>query len=257
MHEIGGFLEAPIDARKSHVSHLVDVAQAFHHPLADGHARHFALIFVGDFVHDFFHEVFDQLRADGAFLAGLADSGQEFFLGEFLAPTVPFHDHQAFMLDLLVGGKAMRTAEAFPASADDGPFARSPRINDLIIQATAFRTTHKRTTLPNAVVRVWYHTKYSGVKSVKQLNGRSLLTTHGEADRAISRRQTRVAGGAPADPGAGRCPGAHDPLRHQRRHRENEGPAGQNEPAAKSPDTSRPSAKSSGYSAQSGLARRA
>jgi len=98
---------------------LHDIAQFFHHPLADGHARHFAFVFVSDFVHDFLNKVFDDLRTDGALLAGFAHAGQEFFFGELFAPPVAFDDHQTFMLDLLVSGEAMGATETFAPAADD------------------------------------------------------------------------------------------------------------------------------------------
>jgi hypothetical protein len=91
------------------------------------------------------HQVVQRLQADGAFLAGLLDAGQKFFARKFLAPSVAFENHEAFMFHFLVGGEAMGAAGAFAAAADGCAFTRSTRINDLIFLTAAFGTTHKTT----------------------------------------------------------------------------------------------------------------
>ena len=124
LDKIGRLLEPPIHAGESHVGHFVHLTQRFHHALANGHARHFAIVFVGDFVHDFFHQVLDDLWAYGTFLTGLAHTREEFFLGEFLAPSIPFDDHQTLVLDLFVGGETVAAIEAFAPPTDDRALAR-------------------------------------------------------------------------------------------------------------------------------------
>src|SRR6185295_15056058 len=44
--KIFGFLELPVNAGEAHVGDLIQVAQSFHHALADGHAGHLALVLV-------------------------------------------------------------------------------------------------------------------------------------------------------------------------------------------------------------------
>jgi hypothetical protein len=47
----------------------------------------------------------------------------ELVAGEFLAAAVALDDHEAFMLDFLVGGEPMAALEAFTAAADGRAFA--------------------------------------------------------------------------------------------------------------------------------------
>src|ERR1035441_3805309 len=45
-HKIGRFLEAPIHTGKTHVSHVVDLAQPFHDQLPDEFGGHFTPILI-------------------------------------------------------------------------------------------------------------------------------------------------------------------------------------------------------------------
>ena len=118
LHKLGRFLEPPINTGKAHVGHRVNFAQGLHDPFADGHAGHFAVIFVRYFVHNLLDQIGDDFGADGPLLAGLPETGEQFVLGKLLAPAVAFDHDQPFVLDLLIRGETMLALQALPAAAD-------------------------------------------------------------------------------------------------------------------------------------------
>src|SRR5271154_1616091 len=144
--KLGGFLESPIHAGKTDVGHFVNVAQRFHDAFANGHSRDFAIIFDDNFVHDGFDQIFDGFGADGTFLAGFLEAGEEFFPGELLAAAIALYDHQALIFNFFIGGEAMIALQTLAAAANSRAFAGSPRIDDLIILIAALWTAHKNRT---------------------------------------------------------------------------------------------------------------
>ncbi len=78
-----------------------------------------------------------------------------------------------------------------------------------------------------------------------------------ETDRAVPGRTAGTSGSARSYASSGRRAGAGYPFGHQRRDREDEGGAGENEPAPEGTSTARPGSQGPGDGQDAGLARRA
>src|SRR5437667_4766627 len=162
MDEIGGLLEPAIDAGETHVSHLVNLAQAVHDQLADDLRGYFAFVLVGGFVDDSLGQVLDDLVADRAFLAGFLDAGQEFFPSQLFAAAIAFKHHQSRALDLLVSCESKGASATLAAAANGGPLARGARVNDLVILTAALWASHSEIATANSV---WLSLAYKQLES--------------------------------------------------------------------------------------------
>ena len=116
--EFVDLLKSPIDTGKADICDLVQLAQCLHHARANFRARNLAVIFIRDIVHNFLNDLLDGLGADGPLLAGFFQARQQLLPGKLLPPAIPLDHHQAFVLDFLVGGKALGTLQTLAAAAD-------------------------------------------------------------------------------------------------------------------------------------------
>src|ERR1700722_16468626 len=144
MHEVGGFLEASVYARKPDKRDLINLPQPRHDALADVRTGHLPVVFVRNFVDDSLQQILDDLRADGALLEGFFQTGRQLFPGKLLAPAVALDHHKPLPFNFFVGGEAMPATDALSATANSRSLARRARVNHLVILTTAFRTTHSR-----------------------------------------------------------------------------------------------------------------
>src|ERR1051325_1812753 len=150
--EVSRLVKPPIDAGKPHVGHLVEVAQALHHTLADRHARHLVFVARRDLVGDAVHDFLNGLMADGPLLARALDAVEELFAREQLAAAVALDDHQPRVFDLFVGREAKTAAQAFAPTADGRPLLRTPGVDDFVFLLAALRATHST---PNTFGSGW------------------------------------------------------------------------------------------------------
>jgi hypothetical protein len=84
----------------------------------------------------------DVVLGDRAFLTSPLKAGGQFFFGKHLTTSIPFHDHQGVVFDLLVGGEPMLASQAFAPTPDGGPFLGGSGVDDLVILTAAFGTAH-------------------------------------------------------------------------------------------------------------------
>src|SRR4051812_3157233 len=71
LHEIGGFLETPVNAGVSDIRHRIQSPQTLHHAFANGRAGNFPLKGARKVVNDFVHYLDDLLLGGRPFFASL------------------------------------------------------------------------------------------------------------------------------------------------------------------------------------------
>src|SRR5436190_1198267 len=79
LHEIGGFIEPPVDAGVADIGYRIERSQAFHYARADRAVGNFAIEVVAEIFDDFFDQAVDGLLSDGPFLACLQNAGRELY----------------------------------------------------------------------------------------------------------------------------------------------------------------------------------
>src|SRR3954464_621028 len=79
LHEIGGFLETPVDAGVADVGHRIQSAQTLHHAFTNRGAGNFPLEGTGKVVNDFVHHLDNLLLGGRPFFASLLDAREQLF----------------------------------------------------------------------------------------------------------------------------------------------------------------------------------
>lgn len=111
-------LEAAVDGGEADVGHVVDVAQAVHHQLADAQAIDLAPAQGVQLGLDLAGRLLQVSLRDGALGAGRAHALEHLVQVELLAPAVALDDQQVQGRHPLVGGETLAALLAFPPPAD-------------------------------------------------------------------------------------------------------------------------------------------
>src|SRR5688572_20531555 len=141
-----------IHGREPDVSDLVEPLEFVHDEPADLLRRHLLLgTLLGRGLHLVGNRL-DRRDADGTFLAGLEQAGDELLPLEALASAVFLDHHVRDLVDPLVAGEAAAAVETLPPAPDDLAFLALARVDDLIAQMTAEWALHWRQALPYRVL---------------------------------------------------------------------------------------------------------
>lgn len=142
VHELINVLELAVDRREPDIGNLVELVQLLHDFFADDPTFNFTFAHLLDPLLDAIRDVLDRGRADGSFLAGFLEAGQDFRAVERLAPPVFLHDYRENFFNPLVGRIAAFTAETLAAPSNDLAFLGHTRVHHLVFELVAERTFH-------------------------------------------------------------------------------------------------------------------
>src|SRR5678816_2458028 len=135
-------LKTAIHRGKTYVSHLIEMPQLFHHPLAYGTRGNLTLAERAQRMADSTDRLLDGFAADGTLLEGTCYSGTQLCLIERRAALVSFDDERHDELRRLEGRKALGTRQTFASAPDLPAFARQSRVDDFSFGVPAERTMH-------------------------------------------------------------------------------------------------------------------
>ena len=142
--ELVDVLEIAVHGGKTHIGHLVDLAQGLHRAVADLVGRHLAFVIGLETARNLGDDHVDRVRLHVAFPAGLLDPRPDLVRVEILARIVALHDLQFRLDDLLVRGEPVSAGRAFTATAHGRAVFRGAGVDHAVFLAAASGATHSR-----------------------------------------------------------------------------------------------------------------
>ena len=119
-------LKIAVDARKTHLRHLIDLRKPLHDELPDNSGRDLPVIFFADRGLEIIRDLFLGRERHGAFLARLVHSGVDFGTLIRLTTLVLFHHKHRDLINPLISGEPLIARRALAPAADHFPFVRHP-----------------------------------------------------------------------------------------------------------------------------------
>ncbi len=131
--EFADVLKLTINGSIADKGNGVDFLEPGHHLRTDHAARKLLEPFGGQFIDDLLDRSFENLERDGAFFAGLNESGKNLLPFERLTCAISLDDEHVAALNLFVGRKTVPAIQAFATSTNRKTILGQSRIDHFII----------------------------------------------------------------------------------------------------------------------------